>query len=141
MPLILVQGMSLWCLIMKRKEIIVWIHLCPNLQMNFDSKKLWEQKLCKWNQSINVIYPNGVNEFMMPNHGKNEFTIWICVCPNWQININSKKWHKEEFFIWNLSINVIYPNEEIEFTVPNHEKKRVTMWIHACSNWKINFNS
>ena len=38
--------------------------------MNFDSKKLWEEKIFLRNQSINVIYPNEENEFMVPSHEK-----------------------------------------------------------------------
>ena len=38
--------------------------------MNFDSKNKWEDKLFLRNQSINVIYPNKENEFMIHNHEK-----------------------------------------------------------------------
>ena len=65
---ILISRMSLWFLIMKRKEIIIWIHVYPNWQTNFDSKKWWKKKLFFWNQSINVVYPNKGNGFMVPNH-------------------------------------------------------------------------
>ena len=34
-----IRRISLWFLTMKRKDIIMWIHIYPNLQMNFDSKK------------------------------------------------------------------------------------------------------
>ena len=36
--------------------------------MNFDSKKWWVEKLFMQNQSINFIYPNEENDFMIPNH-------------------------------------------------------------------------
>ena len=36
---------SLWCLIMKRKEIIMWIHFSPYWQINLDSKKWREDNL------------------------------------------------------------------------------------------------
>ena len=54
---------------------------------------------------------------------KKKITMWIHVCRNWQMNFNSKQWWKEKLFLWNKSINVICPNEENEFMVPNHEKK------------------
>ena len=57
MSFISIRRTSLWCPIMKRKEIIMWIHVCPNWQRNFDSKKWLKEKLFLWNQSINVIYP------------------------------------------------------------------------------------
>ena len=38
--------------------------------MNFDSKKWWEEKFLLGNQSINIVYPNEENEFMVPYHEK-----------------------------------------------------------------------
>ena len=38
--------------------------------MNFDSKKWLEEKLFLQNKSINIIYPNKDNEFMIHNHEK-----------------------------------------------------------------------
>ena len=32
-----------------------------------------------------------------------------------------KKWWKEKLFLWNKRINVIFPNEENVFLVPNQE--------------------
>ena len=39
------------------------------------------------------------------------------------MNFGSKKWWKEKLFLWNQSINAIYPNKEHEFMVPNQEKE------------------
>ena len=50
-------------------------------------------------------------------------TIWICVCPSWQTNFNSKKGQNEKLFLRNQSINVIHINKENEFVVPNLKKK------------------
>ena len=33
-----IRKMCLWCLIMRRKEIFLWIHVYPNWKMNFNSK-------------------------------------------------------------------------------------------------------
>ena len=68
MPFIPMRRMSLWCSIMKRKGITIWICVYPNREMNFNSKKRWKEKLFLWNQSINVIDPNDQNEFMVLNH-------------------------------------------------------------------------
>ena len=38
-PFIPISRMCFWCPIMKRMEIITWIHDYPYWQMNFDSKK------------------------------------------------------------------------------------------------------
>ena len=50
---ILMLRMSLWCRVMKRKEIIIWIRVYPNWQMKIDSKIRWEEKFFLWNQSMN----------------------------------------------------------------------------------------
>ena len=39
------------------------------------------------------------------------------------MDFDSKKWLEEKLLIENQKINVIYPNEENEFMVPNHEMK------------------
>ena len=36
--------------------------------MKFDFQKWWEEKLFKGNESINDIYPNKENVFMVPNY-------------------------------------------------------------------------
>ena len=57
-----------------------------------------------------------------PNMKRKKIIMWICVYFNWHMNFDSKKWLKEKLFLWNQSINVIYPIEENEFMVPNNEK-------------------
>ena len=43
-------------------------------------KKRWEEKLFLWNQSINVIYPNEENEFMIHNHAKKgDYYVNLCL--------------------------------------------------------------
>ena len=122
MSFILMSRMCFWKLIMRRKEIIMWIRICPNWQMNFNFKKWWEEKLFKWNQSFNVTYPNEWNEFMVPDHEKKRLFLWIYFCPNWQTNFGSKKLWEEKLLLGNQSINVIYPNKKNKFMVPNQEK-------------------
>ena len=39
------------------------------------------------------------------------------------MNFDSKKWWEKKLFLQNQNINVIYPKEENEFTVPNDQKK------------------
>ena len=38
------------------------------------------------------------------------------------MNFDSKIWCEEMLFLWNQSINIIYPNEGVQFMVPDHEK-------------------
>ena len=73
-----IKRMRLWFLIMERKEIIMQIRIYPNWLMKFDSKKWWEEK--QWNQSINNIYPNEENVFMMPNQEmKWDYCVNLCL--------------------------------------------------------------
>ena len=60
---------------------------------------------------------------MVPNHENIGDYYMNCVYPNGWMNLDSKKWSKEKLFLSNQSIDVIYPNEENEFMIPNHEKK------------------
>ena len=124
MSFISMKRMSLWCLIMKRKEIVIWIHVCPNSQTNFNSKKWWKEKCFLWNKSINTIYPMSWTSLWCLILKRKEITIWIHVCLNWQMNFDSKKWFEEKLFKWNQSINLIYPDVGNKFMVPNHEKKK-----------------
>ena len=107
----------------ERNEIIMWICLCSNWQTNFDSKIWLEEKLFKWNQSINVIFPNARNEFMVPNHEKNKdnYESMFFLFEKWTLTIKNGGMGK--LFLFNQSIKVIYPNEDNEFMVPNHEDK------------------
>ena len=106
-----IRRMCLWFPIMITKEIIIWIHVYPNWSMTFSSKKGR-----KWNfsyetkASMSFILIKRMS-LQCPIMKRKEIIIWICVYPNWQINIKSKKWWKEKFFLWNQCINVIYPNE------------------------------
>ena len=65
---ILTRRKCLWCPILKRKEIIMWICICPNRQMNINSKNSRRRSFFLWNQSINIIYPNKENVVRVPNH-------------------------------------------------------------------------
>ena len=61
--------------------------------------------------------------------------MWNSVYLNWQMNFDSKKWREEKFFLWNQSVNIIYPNEGNKFMVPNHEKREDYLSIRVYPNW------
>ena len=46
-----------------------------------------------------------------------------------------------KLFLWNQSINFIYPNEKNELMVPKHERKKIIISIRACPSWHRNFDS
>ena len=54
--LIPTRRMCLWCPIMKRKEIIMWIHVYPNWKMDFNSKNGNKRSFCyETKASISLI--------------------------------------------------------------------------------------
>ena len=79
-----------------------------------------ERKLFLWNQSTNIMYLNKENVFMVPNNEKKKMII-TCIhgCHNWRNNIDSKKMVERKAFLTKPSTNVIYPNKENMFMVPN----------------------
>ena len=130
--------MSRICLrhpIINRKDIIMRIHVCPNWQTNFNYKN---------NENWSFFYETKASMSFIPisrislwclNMKRKEIVMWIHACRNWHMNFDSRKWLKAKLFFWIESINVIYPNEENEFMVPNHEKKEIITWTHIYPIW------
>ena len=118
-----IRRMCLWCQRLKSKEIIIWIHGCPNRRMNINSKH--SRKRCfsyETKASISLIPIRRIC-LWCPILERKEIIMWICDCPNWQTNISSKNGRKRSFFLWNQKINIIPPIVENVFMVPNVEKK------------------
>ena len=85
---------------------------------------------------------NRENEYMVPNHEKRRRLLCESMfIPIDKMNFNSKEWWKEKLFLWNQSINAIYPKEENKLMVPNLEKKE-NYYVNPCLSWMtMNFNS
>ena len=124
-----------------KKEINTCIHVCHHWWNNIDSKKWWKEKLFLSSKTVNVIYPNEENACVVPDHEKKPINTCMHDCHDWRNNIDSKKWSKEKLFLSSQSINVIYPNDENVFIVPNHEKKKINTCIHVCHDWRNNIDS
>ena len=120
---ITIRRLCLWFAIMIRKEIIMWIHVCPNLQMNINSKSGRKTSFSYETKASISIIPMEWMRSWSPIMNKMKIITWIRVCPNLKMNINSKNHRKRSFFLWIQSINIIYHNEENLFVVPNHENK------------------
>ena len=51
--------------------------------------------------------------------------MWIHVYPNWKANLNSRNGRRRSFsYETKVSNKIIYHNNQNEFIVPNHEKKK-----------------
>ena len=106
------RRMCLWRPIIKGMKIITGIQVCLIWQANFRSTKNGVNKSfsCETKASRTFIPMRRISLWCLILK-KKDITIWIHVCPNWQINLNSKKWWKEKLFLWSQNVNVIYPIE------------------------------
>ena len=116
--------MPLWCPIKKRMGIIMKIRVLLFWLINFDSMENVGKKSFSYeaNVSLSFIPIRRICLLCLIMKRKDIITC-IHICHYWQTNFDSKKWWKEKVFLWNQCVNVIYPNEENVFIVPNHEKK------------------
>ena len=110
MSFIPMSRISLWYPNMKRKEIIMWIHVCPNWLTNYNLKIVEKKFFYKTKGSMSFILMSRTSLWCQIMK-RNEIIMWIYVSPSRGMNYNFKKWQKEKVFLWNQSINVIYPNE------------------------------
>ena len=113
--LILMRRTCLWCPIMKKKVIIMWIHVYPNWNTNFSFS--YDTKA-----SISLI-PTRRTSLWCPIMKWNEIIMWIHVYPNWMTYFNSKIGNKRSFSFQTKASNIINPKVENVFMTPNHEKK------------------
>ena len=85
------------------------LHPCLSLLTD----KLWfqknsEKKLFLWNQSINVIYPNEENVFMVPNREiKRDYYIHPCLS-----QLTDEFWFQKNYGKKSFLIKPMHPNEE-----------------------------
>ena len=93
---ILMSWMNLWCPIVKRKEISMWICVYPNWKMNFNSKNGRKRSFSyETKDSISFIRTRRMN--LWPILERKEIIMWIQVYPNWKMNFSSKNSRKRSF--------------------------------------------
>ena len=94
---ILMKRMCLLCPIMKLKEIIMRICVCPNQHVNINSKRSRKKSSsCENEASISFIPIRKKCLSCLIKKWK-EIIMWIRVCPNQQTNINFKNSRKKSF--------------------------------------------
>ena len=139
--LIPARRMCLWFPFMKRKEIIIWIHVYPNWKTHFNSKT--GNKRCFYYEtkaSISLI-PTRRICLRCPIMERKEIIIWIHVYPNWNTNFNSQKGNKRHFsYETNAPISLILTRRMCLWCHIT-KRKEIIMWIHVYPNWNTNFNS
>ena len=95
--LIPTRRMCLWCPIMKRKQIVMWIHVYRNWKTNFNSKIGNKRSFsCETKASISFLPSRRMCLWFPIMKGK-EIIMWIYVYPNWKMNFNSKNGNKRSF--------------------------------------------
>ena len=131
----------MWCPIIKRKEIIIWIHVHPNWKMNFNPKKGNKRSFsCETKASISLI-PMRRMRLWCPIMKWNGITMRIHVYLNWKMYFNSKIGNKRCFSYETKALISLIPLRRICLWFPIMNRKDITMWIHIYPNWKMKCNS
>ena len=139
--LIPTRRMSLWRPIMKKKVIIMWIHVYPNWNASFNSKKGNKRSFSYETKASISFIPTWRTCLWCPIMKRKEIIMWIDVYPNWKTYFNSKIGNKRSFsFETNASISLILIRRTCLW-FPIIERKEIVMWIHVYPNWKTYFNS
>ena len=126
----------LWCLIMKKKEIVVWIHVYLNWKMTFNSKNGRKRDFSYETKASKSFIPMRRICLWCPIIKRNEVITWIRVYLNWQTNFESKYWWDAKFFLWNQSINPYIQMRRINLCCPIIKRKEIVMWMHSYSQLK-----
>ena len=87
----------LWCPIVKRKKIIMWIHVYTNWKMNFDSKsgRKWS---FSFETKVSIIFiPMSKICLWCPMMKRKEIIMSIQVYPNSKMNFDSKNGRNTSF--------------------------------------------
>ena len=123
------RRMNLWCLIIKRKELIIWIHVYVDWKINFNSKN--GRKRCfsyETKASISFI-PLRRMCLWCPIIKIKEIIMWIHFYPNWKMKFNSKNGNKRSSsYETKVSISFI-PTRLMHLWCPIMKRKEIIMWI------------
>ena len=133
--------MCLWCPIMKRKEIIMWIHVYPNWKTYFNSK-IWNRRSFYYETKASIsLIPTRRMCLWCPIMKRKEIILWIHVYPNWKMYFNSKIGNKRSFcYETKASISLI-SMRRTSLWCPVMKWNEITIRIHVYPNWKMYFNS
>ena len=120
--------MCLWCLITKRKEIIMRIDVYPNGNTNFNSKIGNKKSFSYETKSSISLIPKRKMCLWCLIMKRNEIIMWIVVYPNWNTNFNSKIGNKGSFsYETKASISLI-PKRRMCLWCPIMKRKEIVMW-------------
>ena len=128
------RRMCLWCPIMKRKEIIMWIHVYPNWNTNFNSK-IGKKKCFYYETKASIsLIPSRRMCLWFPITKRKEIIMWIDVYPNWNMNFNSKIGNKRSFSYGTKASISLIPRRRMCLWRPI-TKKKGAYYVNLCLSW------
>ena len=133
--------MCLWCPIMKRKEIIMWIHVYPNRNMNFHSKKDNKRSFSYDTKASISLIPMRRMCLWCPIMKRKEIIMWIHIYRNWKTNFNSSIGNKRSYSYETKATISPIPVMRMCLWCPITKRKETTLWINVYHNLKTYFNS
>ena len=127
---ILMSEMNLWCLIIKKIEIIIWIRVYPNWKMNFNSKNGGKGSFCyETNVSISLTQRGEcVYASYSWTQGRLLCEFMLFLIDRWTLipkNMGS------EAFLWNQSINSFILMSGKNLWCPIVKRNEIIMWIYV----------
>ena len=129
------------CPIMKKKVIIMWIHVYSNWNTNFNSKIGNKRSFYYETKASTSLIRMRRMCLWCPITKKKVIIMWIHAYPNWNASFNSKIDNKRSFsYETNSSISLI-SKRRMCLWCPIMKKKVIIMWIHVYPNWNTNFDS
>ena len=131
----------LWCPIVKRKEIIMWIHVYRNWKMNFNSKIGYKRSFSYETKASISLIPTSRMCLWCPIMKRMEIIMWIHVYTNWKTYFNSKIGHKISFYYETKASISLIPTRRMCLWCPIMKRKEIIMWIHVYPDWNTKFNS
>ena len=84
-----------------------------------------------WNQSVNTIYPNEENVFMVPNHEMKGDCNVNPRLSQLESELQFKKWMKEKCFLRNQKINSFILVWRMDLGCPIIKRMEIIMWIRV----------
>ena len=134
--------MWLWCPIMKRMEIIMWIHVHPNWKTNFNSKNSRNRRSFFFEtKALISLIPMRIMCLWCPILKRKEIIIWIHIYPNWEMNMSSKNGRKISFSYETEASILFFPMRRMRLWHLMMKRNKIIMSIHVYPNWKMNFES
>ena len=130
--------MNLWCAIIKRKEIIIWIRVYPNWKTNFKSKTGRKRSF-----SYETKATIHLSQWVEWIYGAQSLKEGGLLCEFVFIPIERRalilKRVEREVFLWNQSINSFIPISGMCLRFLIMKTMEIFTWIHVSHNWKMNF--